>query len=237
MLRIHVPALIHLPLTYMTTLQQLPSFILPTLLQNLDFEDFANTFKVWMHRKDDEVKAHILSEFDLCKFFPSGQWKKQFEPFMNYACNLGVDDALFYIPAWHLAQQTGFKDDAFYVLKYLTDGGHLRSKFAYSFFRLLYTEEVDEENVSIISNLLQNPVTLVKVKEWFLQLHYLKCGWHAINHNHEKLPVICNQVDKGSNLHLNSSSWIHSFNDIDDIACIRCKIVLLLLDYCKNQYN
>lgn len=74
----------------MTTFEQLPSFILPTLLQNLNFEDFANAFKVWMHRKDHATQAHILSEFDLVKFFFSGQWKEQFEPFMNYACNLGV---------------------------------------------------------------------------------------------------------------------------------------------------
>lgn len=221
----------------MTNFNELPSFIIPILLQNLEFEDFANAFKVWMHRKNHETQAWVLSEISFGNFFKYGAWNQQFDRFLNYACNLGVHDALFYLPVWHLVRKVEFEEDAFFVLQTLSEEGHLQSTFAYNFFKILYSQQLEETAVQNIIQLLHNQATKIIVEVWLKQLHGFKAGWEPVNHIYSRIPIICSQQNKSMDTHFNTFSWNRYVEDIDLIKCFRCKVALLMFDFCNNNYN
>lgn len=124
----------------MANFDNLPSFLLTIILQSLQFEDFANAFKVWMLGKSMAERAEALSRTDLCKYFMNMYHSQQFHLFMNYAYNLGVHDALYYRASWHLVEKTAYYKSSFDILHRLKMEGHGRSNFAFDFFSIVYSE-------------------------------------------------------------------------------------------------
>lgn len=219
----------------MNTYANLPSFIVPVILEKLDFEEFANAFKVWMHGKSPEIRAQVLQNVDLCKYFKNAAWKEEFEAFMTYSCNLDVHDALFYLPAWHLVRKTLYKEDAFFVLNALGEEGHLRSIFCFNFFKILYAESHCEEAIQNMINVLQKIDNAI-IKKWMKELHVLKAGWEPIVHNGSIIKNLCGDIRRTDNRHFQASSWYTNVDHIDQIQCIRCKVALLMFDFCNNSW-
>lgn len=215
--------------------QDLPPVILPLVLEKLDFEDFANAFKIWMHHKSGEVRANVLSTMDLCSYFRRGLWSGQLRPFINYATHLGVHDAMHYDPARHLACNTGDKETALELLETLSNQGHLRSKFSLNFFSVLYCVGDQELAIQNLISLLHGGITACKVNRWLKDLHVLKDG--SFVHDLRKFHGICKDVDTGSANHLKSFSWPLYAMDIDKIECYRCKVKLFVFDFCYNWYG
>ncbi|KAK1401326.1 hypothetical protein POM88_000931 [Heracleum sosnowskyi] len=221
----------------MVNFEDVPPFMISILLQQFNFEDFANAFRIWKNGKSHLTQAHVLEEIDLCKFFKVGEWNSQFEPFMNYASNLGVHDALFYLPAWHLARKTGEKDDAFFILHSLSEEGHFKSKLSYHFFKILYGEHEADHSINKLVELIQEYCGDAFVRKWIMDMHVLKRGWEHINHDYKSVPTICSSAEKGYEEHFNSLSWPRRIDDIESIKCARCKVSLTMYDYCNNNYD
>lgn len=221
----------------MASFSDLPSFLVSILLENFDFEDFANAFRIWKNGKNHLNQAHVLEEIDLCKFFKVGEWNTQFQLFINYASNLGVHDALFYVPAWQLVNNNGEKEDAFSVLRTLSENGHLKSALSYHFFKILHREHEEEKSIEKFIELHEKNGADRIVKRWLMDMHCLKTGWNSIKYDYRTLPTICKFAEKGFKKHFNSFSWARRIDDIESIDCCRCKVALIMYDYCNNQYT
>lgn len=92
----------------MVNFENLPAFIVSVVLKDLDFNDFANAFKVWMHGKSAEDRVIGLSGVDIGKYYDEQWYNHQFRSFINYALNLGVGDADYFLFVSHLVQKSPY---------------------------------------------------------------------------------------------------------------------------------
>lgn len=221
----------------MTTFDKLPSFLVTIVFQKFDFEDFANAFKVWMLGKSFAERTDALSRMDLCRFFMNMHHSEQFPLFMNYAYHLGVYDAMYYRAIWHVVEKTPYYKNGLELLHALKDKGHGRSGFFFEFFTIIYSQGDYNSSIELLTAAANDAFYMRNIQQWVTELQIFKYNWFSKRHEFSTLPRICSFMNSGNSKHFSRGGWRLHARDVCCIRCCRCKIALLLYDFCENFYN
>lgn len=218
----------------MMNLDNLPSHALPIIFEKFDFETFANTFNVWRKGKDLKTQQHVLANTDLIPFFVSAGWTSQFLPFIHYAAHVQVLDALFYTPCYMLFHERKQTENAALMLKILAEEGHVLSKFTYSIFSIFYIPAMKEEGMQNLIEIVKNPGMCTNIANWVRFLHSVNRSWNSFQFDYQKVGQFCDQLySKTSESHFNLSGWPISIQDLGKITCLKCKVVVVLFNFCN----
>lgn len=148
----------------MENIMMLPSFLICTILQMLDFNSMLNTVNVMATHMPHEKFIDVLRNLSFSGFYEIAPcWDDRFQQLMEYLNGLGVTEAAFYrasrmlyIPFYRILEGLN-------ILQSLGNEGQTHSKLFKALYQLSFDVGDVEQASANLTKLLQSPTCLSSI--------------------------------------------------------------------------
>lgn len=218
-------------------IQSLPHFILPLMCSYMDFLTFHYFFSMWSLDRDLYTTAITLQNINLFNYFPTGHYHEVFLEWMRYGRDLDSIDAWTYQPLRALLEGAPDAMDAIHALQeFGLQFDHFASLVFSPVFTLIYSHKDAEQAIDDLLMLIQYPSVLYQIKDLFkIMKEWRNNLWQARDFNFQNdVAEICSSFKHDSEGHFDESKCPKSLDDIIGVSCCRCRIKILMYDFCSE---
>lgn len=123
------------------------------------------------------------------------------------------------------------------MLKRLGEDGHMLSVFTYSLFSIFHIPELKQESFENLLNIVSSSGISQNIEMWLSCLQLLRRSWDEIEFRFDMAGQLCNELNqKNSKTHYNVQSWPVSISQLGMIDCYKCRVKVVLYNFCNPVF-